>query len=87
MFERQQELDRALADITRAPRAAGILFETVWRSQMNHPVMRKPGQDRVGSKSVGGVLGALHSNPAGKVSPEAIRRLEHCRFVDSLGIF
>src|ERR1700733_1539753 len=86
MFERQQEFDRTLADVTRAPGAPGILFETVRRGQVNHPVMRKPREDRVDGERVRRILGALHPNPTGKVSPEPIGRLEHRRFVDRLRI-
>ena len=87
MLERQQEFDRALADVTRAPRAAGILFETVRRGEMDHPVMREPGEDRVDGERVRRILGAPHPNAARKVSPEAIGGLEHRRFVDRLGVF
>ena len=58
VLERQQEFDRALADVARAPGAAGILFETVRRGQMDHRVMREPGKDRVDGKRVRGILGA-----------------------------
>ena len=87
VFERQQEFDRALADVARAPGAAGILFETMRRSEMDHCVMRKPGEDRVDGKSVRRILGAPDPNAAGEVAPEAIGRLEHRGFVDRLRVF
>ena len=87
VLERQQEFDRALADVARAPRAAGILFEAVRRGEMDHPVMCEPGKDRVDSKRVGGILCALDANAAREFAPEAIRGFEHRRFVDRLGVF
>ena len=87
MLERQQEFDRALADVARAPRAAGILFETMRRGEMDHPVMREPGEDRVDGKRVWRILGALHADAAREVAPEAIGGLEHRGFVDRLGVF
>ena len=71
MLERQKEFDRALADVARAPGAAGILFETVRRGEVDHGVVRKPGEDRVDGERVGGVLGALHANAAREIAPEA----------------
>ena len=87
VLERQQEFDRALAHVARAPGAAGILFETMRRGEMNHRVMRKPGKDRVDGKRVRGILGALHPNAAREVAPEAIGGLEHRGFVDRLRVF
>ena len=87
MLERQQQFDRALADVARAPRAAGILFETVRRGEMDHAVVREPGEDRVDGERVRGVLGALHANAAGEIAPEAVGGLEHRSFVDGPGVF
>ena len=52
VLKRQQEFDRALANVARAPRAAGILLEAVRRGQMDHGVVREPGEDRVDGKRV-----------------------------------
>ena len=87
MFERQKQLDRPLADVARAPRAAGILFETMRRGEMDHAVVREPGEDRIDGKRVGGIPGALHANAAGDLMPEAVGGLEHRSFVDGLGVF
>ena len=84
VLERQQKFDRALAHVARAPGAAGVLFETVRRGEMDHPVMRKPGKNRVDGERIRGILGALHPNAARELAPEAVGGLEHRRFVDRL---
>ena len=87
MLERQQEFDRALADVARAPGAAGILFETMRRGEMDHPVMREPGEDRVDGERVRGILGALHANAASEIAPEAVGGFEHRASSTGLGVF
>ena len=87
VLEREQKFDRALADVARAPGAAGILFEAVRRGEMDHGVVREPREDRVDGERVRGILGALHPNAAREVAPEAVGRLEHRGFVDRPRVF
>ena len=43
--EREQQLDRALADVARAPAAARVLLEPARREVVDQRVVREPGQD------------------------------------------
>ena len=43
--EREQQLDRALADVARAPAAAGVLLEAARREVVHERVVREPGHD------------------------------------------
>ena len=47
VLERQQELDRALADVARAPGGAGILLQPVRHGEVDHRVVREPREERV----------------------------------------
>ena len=47
VLERREEFQRPLADVARAPGAAGVLLEAVRDREMDHRVMREPGEDRV----------------------------------------
>ena len=87
MLERQQQFDRALANIARAPSAAGILLEPTRGGEMDHTVVREPGKDRIDGERIDGILGALHADPARKIPPEAVGGLEHLNFVDGPGVF
>lgn len=44
VLQRQQELQRALADVAGAPGAAGVLLQPVRHGQVDHRVMRQPGK-------------------------------------------
>ena len=47
VLERQQELDRPLADIAGAPGGAGILLEAVRHREMHHRVVGEPREQRI----------------------------------------
>ena len=47
VLEREQELDRALADVAGAPGGAGVLLEAVRHGEMDHRVVREPREERV----------------------------------------
>ena len=53
--QREEEFDRALAHIARAPRRARVLFQAAWHGQMDHRVVREPWQGRVDCRRFGGV--------------------------------
>ena len=53
MLERQQELDRPLADVAGAPGGAGILLEAVRHGEVHDRVMGKPGEHRIERGYVG----------------------------------
>ena len=42
VLERQQELDRPLADVARAPGRAAVLLQAVRHGEMHHRVVREP---------------------------------------------
>ena len=43
--ERQQQLDRTLADVARAPAAARVLLQAARRQVVHERVVREPGHD------------------------------------------
>ena len=53
VLEREQELDRPLADVARAPGGAGILLEAVRHGQMHHGVVGEPREHRIERRDVG----------------------------------
>lgn len=59
LVERQQHFERALADIARAPAAAGELLQPARRQEVDQRVVAEPGQDvdqalgRIGVRGVG----------------------------------
>ena len=47
VLEGQEEFDRPLADVARAPSRTGVLLEPARHRQMDHCVVRKPRQRRI----------------------------------------
>ena len=81
MLERQQQLHRALTDVTRAPGRARVLLQAMWHGQMHHGVMRQPRKDRIDSLRVS-ALSALFMR-----TPRVMRRQqrsERAKIVASL---
>ena len=52
MFEREQELDRPLADIARSPGGAGILLEPVRHGEMDHGIVGEPREHAIERRDV-----------------------------------
>ena len=69
VLEREQQLERALADVARAPGRDRILLEAVRRREMDHRVMREPGENRV--ERLGFGAGVLQPNAARDPPPDA----------------
>ncbi len=84
MLERQEQLDRPLADVARAPGGAGILLQAVRHGQMDHRVMDQPGQEMVQR----GQLAAASLQPqlAGHAAPVARRGRQLGRRIDPLPV-
>ena len=70
MLERQEELERTLADVARAPRRARILLEAMRRREVDHGVVRQPREDRI--DGLGVALCVPDPNAAGNLAPGAI---------------
>jgi hypothetical protein len=47
VLEREEELDRPLAHIARAPGGAAVLLQAVWHREVNYRVVREPGKQAV----------------------------------------
>ena len=81
MLEREQELDRPLADVARAPGRAARLLQTMRHGQVHHGVLRQPGEDRVDRRDT--LAPAAHAQTTGDVQPVPLRRREARRLVDA----
>ena len=85
MLERQEQLQRALADVARAPCGARILLEAMRRREVDHGVVRQPREDRI--DGLGVALRVPDPNAARNLAPGAIGSIEHARGIDVSGIF
>ena len=79
VFERQEEFNRSLADVARAPRRTRVLFEAVWHRQVHHRVVSKPRKYRIESGNIG--VAAGDTQAARNALPIARRGCQHFRAV------
>ena len=85
VLEREQELDRALAHVARAPGGAAGLLEAMRHGQVHHGVLREPGEDRVDRGDALAV--AAQAQVAGDVLPVPRGGREARGIVDAPGVF
>ena len=85
VLEREQELDRPLADVAGAPGGAGVLLEAVRDGEVDHRVVGKPREDRVEGRDLR--TGARDAHAAGDVTPVRGGRRRHLGFVDAARVF
>jgi hypothetical protein len=57
VLEREEELDRPLAHIARAPGGAAVLIQAVWHREVNHRVVREPWKQAVQRRNLRPVAG------------------------------
>ena len=86
VLERQQQFHRALADVTGAPRAAGILLKTVSHAEMHYRVVHQPGKNRVDRAGATIAVGARDADATGQVPPEAGRLRLDRRLIDAAAV-
>ncbi len=68
--EREQQLDRPLADVARAPAAARVLLEPARREVVDQRIVREPGQDLGDAADLGRRDGRMDGDAAAEVRPE-----------------
>ena len=85
MLERQQKLDRPLADIAGSPGGAGILFEPVRHGQMDHGIVGEPREQRVERRALGAA--ARDAKVAGDAFPVACGRRQKLPVIVAMPIF
>ena len=80
----EEELDRPLADVARAPGGAGVLLEPVRNGQVDHRIMREPGQEGVLRVDIG--ARPRRSRISRDMAPIAAGGREHGLVLDAAGI-
>ena len=81
VLERQQELDRALACVARAPRGAPVLLQAMRHGEVHHGVVREPREQRIERRNVGSATGDPQA--ARDVRPVSCGRRQHGRILDA----
>ena len=85
VLEREQELDRALADVAGAPGSAAELLEAVRHGEVDHRVVRQPREERVERGDALAVAGEAEA--ARHLLPVSPRRRQHRGILDASCIF